>query len=243
MGNPAGHCYRLALRCARRALHQRQIHAGSGVLWVLVILVTLVPARVGSSTLRPSPVLRAPKPAAPAARAAAPEGAASAMDDRGDATDTIAMLAAALQECPNALPPALRLRLAQIIHKESEHYGYDPLFITALVQVESGCSLTARGGEALGLVQLLPSTAREVARRAGLPWQGERTLTEPSMSIRLALRYLDELEDQLGDSYRAVAAYNLGPARVARMSTHRASRTVYVRKILSRYEQLLEQYA
>jgi soluble lytic murein transglycosylase-like protein len=159
------------------------------------------------------------------------------------APDPIDMLVAALSECSNVLSPALRQRIARIINDESEEHGYDPLFITALMQVESGCLPTARGGDAIGLVQLLPSTARDVARRAGLPWRGERTLTEPASSITLGLRYLGELEELLGDPYRAVAAYNLGPARVARMSSGRARQTSYVRKVLLRYEQLLDQYA
>jgi soluble lytic murein transglycosylase-like protein len=224
-------------------MRKRQFIADPRALSVLIVVATLVPAQVGLSTLRPVPVLRA-RGDAPILDPSAGEVEAGTANNRDDdRADSIAMLAAALEDCPNALPPALRLRIARVIHEQSEEYGYDPLFITALVQVESGCSVTARGGEALGLVQLLPSTARGVARRAGLPWRGERSLTEPSMSIQLGLRYLDELEDQLGDTYRAVAAYNLGPARVAHMSSGRARRTVYVRKILTRYEQLLELYA
>lgn len=242
MRTPAEHCYRLALRFARRARRNRQFIDG-GAVWVVVLIATLIPARVGLSTMRPVPVLHArdlaTDPNPPSDEIDSP--AASNRDD--DSSDAIALLASALEECPNALSPSLRLRIARVISEESEEYGYDPLFITALVQVESGCSLTARGGDALGLVQLLPSTARDVARRAGLPWRGDRSLTEPSLSIRLGLRYLGELEEQLGDPYRAVAAYNLGPARVAHMSSVRAQRTEYVRKILARYEQLLELYA
>jgi soluble lytic murein transglycosylase len=155
----------------------------------------------------------------------------------------VASVVGALGDCTASLSPSERLAMARIIHRESHEHGYDPLFITALVQVESGCSRTARGGDALGLVQLLPSTAREVARRAGVRWRGEQTLTEPTASIQIGLRYLSELEEQFGDRYRAVAAYNLGPARVMRMSSGRARRTQYVRKILSRYEQLRADYA
>jgi len=242
MTTQAAHCYRLALRCAGLVLRRRQFNAGAVLLWVLVIVVTLAPARVGLSTWQSPPDPTASEPAVRTAAYSELDGRAPNPHGHEQNGAEMAVLAA-LDDCPNALPAALRLRVARIIHRESTEYGYDPLFITALVQVESGCSPTARGGEALGLVQLLPSTARGVARRAGLPWRGEQTLTEPSMSIRLGLRYLGELEDQLGDPYRAVAAYNLGPARVAHMSSRRASRTVYVRKILSRYEQLLEQYA
>ena len=153
------------------------------------------------------------------------------------------MLMAALTECSHRLPLRERERLAKIIHTESTQHGYDPLFVTALMQVESGCQRTANGGGAIGLIQLMPSTARAVARRLGLPWQGERTLTEPSSNIQIGLHYLREMEELLGDPYRAVAAYNLGPVRVARMSSGRARQTTYVRKVLSRYERLIKLFA
>ena len=231
------HCR--ALRCAQqtlRGLPLRALAAGLGAVAVL----TLAPVELGFATARPIPVIRA---------AAARAGDEFAADVDGDTTDMprvdpVLTVAAALGACPNALSPAQRWSIARIINRVSEQHGYDPLFILALVQVESGCLPTARGGDALGLVQLLPSTARDVARRAGVPWRGERTLTEPSSSIQLGVRYLIELEDQLGgDAFRAVAAYNLGPARVAHMSSWRAQRTLYVRKILLRYEQLLDEYA
>jgi len=207
-----------------------------------MIAAALAPVPVGFAMTPPDPVIEAAPPS-PSGPAAAPVANPPSVSDDDDG-DPVSMLASALEDCPNALSARQRWSIARIINDESEERGYDPLFIIALVQVESGCSTTARGGDALGLVQLLPSTARDVARRAGIPWRGERTLTEPSSSIQIGLLYLIELEEQFdGDAYRAVAAYNLGPARVAHMSTWRAQRTRYVRKILSRYEQLLDQYA
>jgi soluble lytic murein transglycosylase-like protein len=234
MTTQAMHCYRHVLRLARRVLRDLPCRALAG--WGLMLAAALAPAPVGLAMTPADPVIQAADPSATAA------SADRAVDD--DGADNLGMLAAALEDCPNALSARQRWNIARIINVESEERGYDPLFIIALVQVESGCSTTARGGDAVGLVQLLPSTARDVARRAGVPWRGERTLTEPSSSIQLGLRYLIELEEQFdGDAYRAVAAYNLGPARVAHMSTWRAQRTQYVRKILLRYEHLLDLYA
>lgn len=218
---------------------RRPFHIVAAAALGIVVLVTLAPAQVGTGTFLPVPVIQAALPPPVTFLAKQTEDD----DEEADAADPIDVLVSALSYCSSALSPAQRLRVARIIQEESEEHGYDPLFITALVQIESGCSFTARGGDAIGLVQLLPSTARDVARRAGMPWRGERTLTEPSSSISLGLRYLGELEEQLGDPYRAVAAYNLGPARVARMSSLRARQTRYVRKILSRYERLLDRYA
>jgi soluble lytic murein transglycosylase-like protein len=202
-------------------------------------LAVLAPGPLAVSMAEPVPVLRA----APTVDAVSET---AVVDDRArldnKVVDQIAVVSDALGDCTASLSRAERQIMARIIHRESHEHGYDPLFVTALVQVESGCSRTARGGDALGLVQLLPSTARDVARRAGVRWHGDATLTEPAASIEIGLRYLVELEEQFHDSYRAVAAYNLGPARVARMSSGRAQRTEYVRKILSRYEQLRDSY-
>jgi soluble lytic murein transglycosylase-like protein len=73
----------------------------------------------------------------------------------------------------------------------------------------------------------------------GVKWGGARTLTLPGVNVRLGLRYLWKLERQFNDPYLAVAAYNLGPARVEQMSRERARGSRYVRKIMARYEDLL----
>jgi len=202
--------------------------------WGPAIAVALAPVQVGISMARPMPVLQAAEPVE------APEPAAAVTEavEKDNALDSVA---AALEDCPNALSAAQRQRIARVICDESDRCGYDPLFITALIQVESGCAASARGNGAVGLVQMLPATARGVARRNGMPWRGEQTLIEPASNIQLGLAYLLELEDQLGDSYRAIAAYNLGPARVAHMSSRRAERSPYVQRILERYEALLDQ--
>jgi soluble lytic murein transglycosylase-like protein len=206
-------------------------------VWGPAILVALAPVRVETSLASPMPALEASEPCATDSAAAA---AAAAEADKAEA---LASVASALEACPVVLSPAQRQHIARVIRDESDRCGYDPLFITALVQVESGCAASARGNGALGLVQMLPATARDVARRNGMPWRGERTLTEPDSNIQLGLAYLLELEGQLGDSYRAVAAFNLGPARVAHMSSRRAQRSPYVQRILERYEALLAQDA
>lgn len=157
--------------------------------------------------------------------------------------DPVNMVAEALTDCPNPLSREQRWSIARVIQEESIQHGYDPLFITALVQVESGCAPNARGGGAIGLTQLLPSTARGVAARAGVQWRGPETLKDPLANVRIGVRYLSELEDMLDCPYRAVAAYNMGPAPVLHMSTSRAQRVGYVRKVLNRYEHLRDQFA
>jgi soluble lytic murein transglycosylase-like protein len=148
----------------------------------------------------------------------------------------------ALSRCRRALPERDRWRIAGVIHRESERHGYDPLFVLAMADVESACSPTARSPKgAVGLIQVHPTTVRVVAATAGP--HDARMLTTPSFNVQVGLRYLAQLERRFGDPYLAMAAYNLGPSRVARMPRHHARRAEYVRKVLSRYQELLAQQA
>lgn len=198
--------------------------------WTLRLLAAAGCVGVATATLVPAPAV--------AVRLVSTE-----VPSFSSAGDPVKTVADALTGCSTRLSRDDRWRIARVIQEESLQYGYDPLFITALVQVESGCSPTARGGGAIGLTQLLPSTARRVAQRAGVPWHGPDTLKDPLANVRIGVRYLSELEEMLDCPYRAVAAYNMGPAPVLHMSTHRARRVGYVRKILARYEQLRDAYA
>jgi soluble lytic murein transglycosylase-like protein len=158
-------------------------------------------------------------------------------------SNPVGTLFAALSGCRRGLSERERWRIAGVIHRESQRYGYDPLFVVALAAVESTCLPTARSPQgALGLIQLRPSVARAVALDAGLRWQGAGMLTKPLFNVHIGLRYLTQLEKRFGDPYVAMAAYNLGPTRVAGMSRHRARTTQYVQKVLSRYETLLARH-
>lgn len=146
-----------------------------------------------------------------------------------------------LSRCRRSLPANTRWHIAGAIHDQSRHYGYDPLFVVAMVIVESTCSPSARGPMgARGLIQVKPETARAVSRQAGVVWSGAAMLTRPSVNLRLGLHYLSTLESHLNDPYLALAAYNMGPGNVSGMARWQATRTSYVRKVFAKYEELLE---
>ena len=155
----------------------------------------------------------------------------------------IAMLVRALSQCGGELSERERWRIAGAIHQESQRHGYDSLFILAMVEVESTCSPRARSHDgAVGLIQVKPSVARAVAEEAGLRWRGARTLFQPAFNLHIGVRYLAQLERRYRDPRIAVAAYNLGPKRVARMSRAQARQVRYVRKVLATYEDLLARH-
>ena len=70
---------------------------------------------------------------------------------------------------------------------------------------------------ALGLMQLMPGTARDVAGRLGLPFVQSKLTADPVYNVALGSQYLAEMLQRFGGSYElALAAYNAGPNRVAR---------------------------
>jgi soluble lytic murein transglycosylase len=68
---------------------------------------------------------------------------------------------------------------------------------------------------AIGLMQLMPATGREVAATISLPYSGIDTLTNPQSNIRLGTTYLGQMAERYGGNrVLATAAYNAGPHRV-----------------------------
>ncbi|WP_158813183.1 lytic transglycosylase domain-containing protein [Methylocapsa sp. S129] len=73
----------------------------------------------------------------------------------------------------------------------------------------------ASGAGAKGLMQILPSTARDTARRMGIPFDAARLTADPAYNTQLGAAYLGQLLNDEGGSYvLALAAYNAGGGRV-----------------------------
>ncbi len=102
-----------------------------------------------------------------------------------------------------------------MIDRYARESGFDPLFVMAVIRVESGFSQSAQSHRgAVGLMQLMPLTARETAPKAGLNPDG-LNLHDPETNIRVGVKYLDVLRNEFGDDTVAVlAAYNAGPGKV-----------------------------
>jgi len=70
---------------------------------------------------------------------------------------------------------------------------------------------------AIGLMQLMPATGRDVAKEIELPYSGLATLVDPKSNIRLGTTYLGQMAERYGGNpVPATAAYNAGPQRVDR---------------------------
>lgn len=108
--------------------------------------------------------------------------------------------------------------LAKIIVSESKKHGYDPLFVTAVIMAESRFDKKAISPVgALGLMQLLPSTAQYVASKLGIQhWKGHMPLLhDEAYNIKLGVTYLKYLDAKYNGNKRlTLAAYNWGPGNL-----------------------------
>lgn len=96
-------------------------------------------------------------------------------------------------------------------------YGLDEAWVLGLVRQESRFITEARSeAGAAGLMQVMPRTARYVARKIGLRGYRGTSVTEVQTNVTLGTSYLRMVLDQLGHPVLASAAYNAGPSRARR---------------------------
>jgi soluble lytic murein transglycosylase-like protein len=116
-----------------------------------------------------------------------------------------------------ALPERERVALVHTIIEEARAQNLDPNLVVAVIEVESaGYHLAVSHVGAMGLMQLLPSTGKELADHMSIEWKGPDTLFDPIINVKLGTAYLRQLADRFGSVNTALAAYNWGPGRINR---------------------------
>jgi soluble lytic murein transglycosylase len=109
----------------------------------------------------------------------------------------------------------LRRQIGIAIAEEARSAGYDPLLVLAIIDVESDFEEAAISNKgARGLMQIKPSTLHYLAQREGLRLSREEVASDPSLGVRLGIRYLRWLNDRFGNLDLALSAYNAGPTRI-----------------------------
>ena len=102
-------------------------------------------------------------------------------------------------------------------------YGLEEAWVLGTVRQESRFIPDARSGAgATGLMQLLPHTARWVARRIGYKGYSPKRVAEVETNITLGARYLQHMLERTGHPVLASTAYNAGPNRALRWQPARA---------------------
>jgi soluble lytic murein transglycosylase len=140
---------------------------------------------------------------------------------------------------------AYPLAYRDLVWRVSEEHGVDPLLVLAVMREESrfrADAVSAAG--AVGLMQVLPSTARGMD-----PSAGPKDLRSPDRNVRLGVAYLaGRLREFADDVGMALVAYNAGPAAARRFRSLRgteedefveripyAETRAYVKRVLESY--------
>ncbi|MEM9174881.1 MAG: lytic transglycosylase domain-containing protein [Myxococcota bacterium] len=113
-----------------------------------------------------------------------------------------------------AWPPAHRDTIEAVFPEDA---AIEPALVQAIMREESHYRVDARSSVgALGLLQLMPSTASQLARENDRADFVVEDLFDPETNIALGARYLDQLSRRFdGRLSAAIASYNAGPRRVS----------------------------
>lgn len=189
----------------------------------LAVAIALATLTLSCGAPSPSDLAdRAPGTAADAARAA----------DTERVTRALASLRTGLTGDETA-------RTASTVVDESRRTGLPLDLILAVIRVESsGNAFAVSPVGAMGLMQLLPATAEEVAERLDIVWTGDSLLFDPVVNVRLGTEYLRVLIERYDDVATGLAAYNWGPGHIARrVQRGEAIPAAYADRVLARRDE------
>ena len=105
----------------------------------------------------------------------------------------------------------------EVFNEHARKFGLEEAWVLGLVRQESRFIVKAKSSAgAQGLMQLMPATARWVAKRNGLRGYSPERVAEVPINVALGTGYLKLVLDDLGHPLLASAAYNAGPGRARR---------------------------
>jgi soluble lytic murein transglycosylase len=124
------------------------------------------------------------------------------------------------------------LRYEHIVRGHAANYDLDPALVAAVIYQESKFDPNAQSDSgAVGLMQVLPETAKGIATRTGGSQFRVRDLRNPEINVRYGSWYLRHLLDKYGSEEKALAAYNGGQGNVDRGVVYRETQH-YVERVL-----------
>jgi soluble lytic murein transglycosylase len=138
------------------------------------------------------------------------------------------------------LPAAYKKNSAQVattILTEADRYGFDPIFLMAVIQNESSFNPRMKGsfGE-IGLMQVKPSTAEWIAKSYKIDYSDAKALYEPETNIKIGAAFIHKLRGQFDAKSRLyVSAYNIGAKKVRSMVRGKNAPKEYVMAVMKRY--------
>ena len=129
-------------------------------------------------------------------------------------------------------------KIAKEIIKSADRFGFDPIFLVAVIQNESSFNPTRVGGAGeIGLMQIKPDTAEWIADVYDINYKNAKSLRDPVMNIRLGAALLDKLRHQFdsGKGRLYVSAYNIGAKKTRTLVSDKKKPKEYVLAVMKRY--------
>lgn len=132
-------------------------------------------------------------------------------------TIIITAILVAVTHTPRFLKFYYPYQYRHLIEQYAKEFGVDPLLVAAIIRTESNFRTDAVSSKgALGLMQIMPETARWVAGQLKMGPLTEEQILAPEINIKLGTWYLASLLKEFdGRVDVAIAAYNGGRGRVS----------------------------
>ena len=163
----------------------------------------------------------------------------------------IVILVAILFNAKSLLKIIYRQDYSEYVEKYAEENSIDPLLVYAIIKAESNFDEAALSNKgAMGLMQLMDNTAKEVATNELIEYESGSTLYNPEKNIQIGIKYYANLKEIFKNDNIALAAYNAGMGTVSNWINDGTIKedgsdienipykdtNMYVRKILKDYE-------
>lgn len=159
----------------------------------------------------------------------------------------VLLLDAIVDASKGRIRSAQATKLAEEIDRNAQLYRFDPLLILAVVLTESRGHFEAVGrlnsgalSGAVGVMQVQPATALQIARSLGIEVTDSTSLSDPAFNLTVGVAYLLQMVHRYNDLRLGIMAYNVGASGLE--SALRGNSDLpeeYYRKVLGKYRQLL----
>lgn len=134
-------------------------------------------------------------------------------------------------------------KITNAILQESEKYGFDPIFVMAIIKTESHFNPDAVGsvGE-LGLMQIRPETAEWIAKKNNIRWKGKSSLENSVTNVKIGVSYMAFLRDHFeGTASKYLSAYNVGPGKLKKMIAADLKPKLYSTTVMKNYKKIYQE--
>lgn len=107
-------------------------------------------------------------------------------------------------------------KYSEYVYKYAEEYSVDPILVFAIIKAESNFNPNVvSSSNAIGLMQLMDTTAEEIAGKLSINFMKGASLYNPELNIQLGTKYFSNLMKEYDNNYLlALTAYNAGIGNV-----------------------------